>query len=157
MSYIDEHYPKEGVLHFFYVCDKGVTYSDEFLCGDTREQNKVIFTTDLSNLVRFQAPLATPSFSSSMVKIKFENTIPDAQYMSENNFFDSDEEAMELYHSFYSDYDSDIGFRFFGYIDGLQYGSQEADIEPLFQANSNQEISRNRDEMGFVWIALLLY
>ncbi|WP_161601452.1 YwqG family protein [Paenibacillus luteus] len=156
ISSIDQNYPTTGILHFFYPCDDDVLFSHEFLY-DTfpKDQNVVLYTSNLSDLKRFQAGPDINSFSSCLMNFKFENTIPVNSFIIEKRFFDNDEEAYVLYEKFCSSYyemcQHDIGFRFFGYINGLQYGSQDADTELLFQADTNDEIGMQWDLSGLLY------
>ena len=149
MSSIDPNYPATGILHFFYPCDEDVLFSDEFLY-DTfpKDQNKVLYTSDSSNLKRVQAGPDIVSFSSCIVNFRFENQIPVQSRIDEERLFDNSEEAYVLYKEFCSSFlekfQHDYGFRFLEYINGLQYDSQDADTELLFQADTN-------DEIGMEW------
>lgn len=156
MSSIDHNYPATGILHFFYPCDDDVLFSDEFLYDAfPKDQNVVLYTSDLSDLKRIKADPDIISFSSCLMNLKFENMIPVNSLINEKRLFDNDEEAYVLYENFCSSYyemcNHDIGFRFFGYINGLQYDFQDADTELLFQVDTNDEIGMQWDLSGLLY------
>ncbi|GMK40513.1 hypothetical protein PCCS19_35690 [Paenibacillus sp. CCS19] len=156
MTAVHPSYPATGIIHLFYPCDEDVLFSDEFLLETYPEdQNAVLYTSDCSNLTRIEADPAVLTFSSCEVKIRFENTIPDMMRIEEDQLFEDDKDAYVRYLKFCSSYseltDSSIGFRFLGYLDGLQYGSQEVGTELLFQADSNEEIGMKWDLAGLLY------
>lgn len=158
MQSVNEKYPREGMLYFFYVYNDEIWYEDPEFDFDQYKNGKVVYHPTTSRLQRVTAPnelSGVQIFECCSVNFNIELTIPDSDYLQDNKII-LDKEILELYWSkfspkFLDKHSLGIGYRFLGHIDTLQFGSYPLDETLLFQCDSNSDIGMEWDLSGLLY------
>lgn len=158
MQSVNEKYPREGMLYFFYVYNDEIWYEDPEFDFDQYKNGKVVYHPTTSRLQRVTAPnelSRVQIFECCSVNFNIELTIPDSDYLQDNKII-LDKENLELYWSkfrpkFLDKHSQGIGYRFLGHIDTLQFGSYPLDETLLFQCDSNSDIGMEWDLSGLLY------